>query len=328
MLHARIMLICMISFVGITNADTAYEIDTKTQKTIGIIIGSTRNGRTADKIYTALIESIAQIHKQNNTSHLLIKKLDLVDYDLPMLYEQTPPIQRATFDNATIKRWSDDVASCDAFIIIVPEYNGSLPGVLKNALDILYKEWNGKPVAFIAYSGGPSGGIQALEHTTAVARALQMKPCAAVVTIPAVWKLFNEKNKLADERIAKEFTALFDTLSTELVTLHSSTPMPILYKIVSPGQLNNTETHKTIRIAPEDTSFIHFSTQVQLSLIIEKYWQNKTAVVLTLDCSKLPGLLVLESNKKGGDAYYHLYNGSIPVDAIIKQHIIEPTTTV
>ncbi len=57
------------------------------------------------------------------------------------------------YQNGNVRSWSKLVRTCDAFIIISPQYNWGYPGDLKNALDHLYNEWHGKPVLIITYGG-------------------------------------------------------------------------------------------------------------------------------------------------------------------------------
>ena len=61
------------------------------------------------------------------------------------------------------------------------EYNRSITGALKNALDQAYKEWNRKPMSAIAY--GSVGGTRALEHLRSIAIELQMVPTRNAVHI-------------------------------------------------------------------------------------------------------------------------------------------------
>ena len=65
----------------------------------------------------------------------------------------------------------------------------------------------------------------------------------------------------------------------------------------------------------EDAAFVHFAKKDQLEHILSKYWVE-SYVVLSIDSSKLTGRLVLEGNRPGGDLYYHLYEGKIPLDAV------------
>ena len=57
------------------------------------------------------------------------------------------------------------IASFDGFVIVTPEYNHGTSGVLKNAIDYLYAEWNNKAVGFVSYGG--TGGARAAEHLPA-----------------------------------------------------------------------------------------------------------------------------------------------------------------
>lgn len=63
-------------------------------------------------------------------------------------------------------------ASFDGFVIVTPEYNHSTSGVVKNAIDYLYAEWNNKAVGFVSY--GATGGARAVEHLRLIAGELQM----------------------------------------------------------------------------------------------------------------------------------------------------------
>jgi uncharacterized protein (DUF952 family) len=89
-----------------------------------------------------------------------------------------------------------------------------------------------------------------------------------------------------------------------------------LYKVLSMDDW--AKSCKTVHLSSMDADFIHFSTEDQLDKIIEKYWADASEyVVLKIETSKLSGNLVLEANPGGTSKYYHLYNGSIPLDAIV-----------
>jgi len=76
------------------------------------------------------------------------------------------------YQNEHTRQWADKIASFDGFVIVTPEYNHSTSGVLKNAIDFLYAEWNNKAVGFVSY--GAAGGARAAEHLRLVAGELQM----------------------------------------------------------------------------------------------------------------------------------------------------------
>lgn len=110
--------------------------------------------------------------------------------------------------------------------------------------------------------------------------------------------------------------ALFVCLA---IPLSADTP-PHVYKIVTP--LDWDQAKKTGKVPLSDmdkkSGFIHLAGDGQVEGIVNKYWQDvPMIVILKLDTSKLEGRLVKEKNPGGNTLYYHLYNGSIPVEAVM-----------
>jgi NAD(P)H-dependent FMN reductase len=173
---------------------------------VNIILGSTREGRTSEKIGRALkkmLDARTDIHTEI---------IDLRDYDLPFLYDAVAPAKQETVTDPVIKKWSDTISTADGFIIVVPEYNSGYPGVLKNALDLLYKEWNNKPVGLVGYSGGPSGGTTTTAQVADVARAFKMVPTSTTINIPNSWKALDSQGSLIDASIETALNAMVDEL--------------------------------------------------------------------------------------------------------------------
>jgi NAD(P)H-dependent FMN reductase len=142
---------------------------------IGIILGSTRPNRRGAAVAQWLLDIAAQ--RTDATFDLI----DLADYPLPMLDEPMPP-SRNQYANEHTKAWSAVIAGFDGFVIVTPEYNHSTSGVLKNALDFLFQEWNNKAVGFVSY--GAHGGVRAVEHLRAVAGEMMMADVRAQVALP------------------------------------------------------------------------------------------------------------------------------------------------
>src|SRR6201995_1200139 len=97
-----------------------------------IIIGSTRQGRHADRVVQWL-QPIAQAHPGFE-----VETLDLRDWPLPFFPESLATVgdfANPTFSDPIVKRWNAKIKEGDAFLIVTPEYNHSVPGVLKNAID-------------------------------------------------------------------------------------------------------------------------------------------------------------------------------------------------
>ncbi len=144
---------------------------------IKVITGSVRTGRFNDK---AAAWVVSELGKNEQVEAELV---DLIDYELPFFNEAiSPSMKTEPYADKSVARFTQKIAEGDAFILVTPEYNHSTSGVLKNALDWVYQEWNNKPVAFVSY--GSVGGARAVEHLRLIAVELQMAPIRNAVHIP------------------------------------------------------------------------------------------------------------------------------------------------
>ncbi|RFU79071.1 nadph-dependent fmn reductase [Trichoderma arundinaceum] len=129
---------------------------------IAIIITSTRTPRVGPHVAN-LVHNILKAHP--SSSSVTFSIVDVDTFKLPIFDEPTVPANvpaRASFIHDHSKRWSAEIASHDAYILTVPEYNYGVAGSTKNAIDYLKNEWDGKPAAIISY--GISGGKNASEQ--------------------------------------------------------------------------------------------------------------------------------------------------------------------
>nr|WP_215142837.1 NAD(P)H-dependent oxidoreductase [Exiguobacterium qingdaonense] len=116
---------------------------------IGIVLGSTREGRVSPQV-GEWVKELAD--KRGDANYEVI---DIADYNLPLLGESGQ-------DASGAAAWSEKIAQMDGFIFIVQEYNHSIAASLKNALDYLRVEWNNKAAGIVSY--GSVGGARATEH--------------------------------------------------------------------------------------------------------------------------------------------------------------------
>jgi NAD(P)H-dependent FMN reductase len=122
---------------------------------IAVIIGSIRPTRQADKPAKWLAEQAKAYGAFD------VELVDLKDYPLPLFDAPTSDLWMPT-PNAMAAKWQAKLHEFDGFIIVTPEYNRSIPGALKNALDWAYTPFVKKAVAFVSY--GSVGGARAVEH--------------------------------------------------------------------------------------------------------------------------------------------------------------------
>lgn len=116
---------------------------------IGIILGSTREGRVSPQV-GEWVKSVADARGDAN-----YEIVDIAEFNLPFLGVGTEGAEN-------IQAWSEKINSLDAFVFVVAEYNHSITGALKNALDLLRDEWNNKSAGIVSY--GSTGGARAAEH--------------------------------------------------------------------------------------------------------------------------------------------------------------------
>jgi NAD(P)H-dependent FMN reductase len=134
---------------------------------IALIIGSTRKTRFAD------IPAQWMLKQAQARTDMTVELVDLRDFDLPLFDEMASNLWMPSSDPRAVA-WQNKLAEFDGYIFVVAEYNRSVTGSLKNALDQAYKEWGHKPMTAIAY--GAAGGTRALEHLRTIAVELQMVP--------------------------------------------------------------------------------------------------------------------------------------------------------
>jgi NAD(P)H-dependent FMN reductase len=145
-----------------------------TKPRIALVIGSTRPTRFADKPAQWMLKQ-AQARGDMD-----VEVVDLRDHPLPFFAEQASN-RRVPSKDPEALRWQARIAPFDGYIFVVAEYNHSLTGALKNALDQAYVEWNHKPFTAIAYGG--VGGGRALEHLRGIGTELQMVSTSQAVHI-------------------------------------------------------------------------------------------------------------------------------------------------
>lgn len=151
---------------------------------IGIIISTDRDTRFGEKPAQWIYDAASQ------RSDLEFEIVDLRDFPLPFFNEVASNLWVPTQNEVGV-RWQKKIAEFDGYIFVTAEYNHSVSGVLKNALDFAYTEWNKKPAAYVGY--GAVGAARAIEQLRLIHVELQMVPLHKGVHIQggdfmAVWQ--------------------------------------------------------------------------------------------------------------------------------------------
>jgi NAD(P)H-dependent FMN reductase len=171
---------------------------------IGVILGSTRPGRRGEQVASWVLE-IASARDDAD-----FELVDLADYPLPHLDEPLPP-SMGQYQNAHTLEWAATIARFDGYIFVTPEYNHSTSGVLKNAIDYLYAEWNNKAMGVVSY--GVVGGARAAEHLRLIAGELQMADVRTNVAL----SLFTDFRNFSDLAPAEHQAPALGTLLDQVL---------------------------------------------------------------------------------------------------------------
>lgn len=147
---------------------------TETKSKLGVIIGSTRAARFADKPASWLMK------KLDEDGRFDAELVDLRDFDLPF-FDEMASNRWMPSEDPKAQTWQAKIGEFDAYIFIVAEYNHSLTGALKNALDQAFNEWNNKPFSALGYGG--LGAARAVEHLRGIGIELQMAPVSVAIHI-------------------------------------------------------------------------------------------------------------------------------------------------
>ena len=142
---------------------------------VAVILGSTRPNRHSEPVARWVMERAAL------RGDLEADLIDLAHIDLPMFDEPIPPIM-GDYANEHTREWASTIARYDAFVFVSPEYNRSIPAVLKNAIDFVYQEWTDKAAGFVSY-GADAGGARAIEHLRVVLAELRVAGVRTMVPL-------------------------------------------------------------------------------------------------------------------------------------------------
>jgi NAD(P)H-dependent FMN reductase len=177
-----------------------------------VIVGSTRPTRAADKVVPWVVNRAA-LHEAFET-----EVIDLRDWQLPMFGEHMGSIgdpNDPSYSDQIVRQWNRKIAEADAYLVITPEYNHSVPGELKNAIDSVFFSFafRNKPMAMVGYSGGIGGAIRAIEHLAQIAVEVEAAPLRSTVVLPFVEKAFTPDGEPAEQATEVSLQILLDDLA-------------------------------------------------------------------------------------------------------------------
>ena len=174
---------------------------------IGIVVGSVREGRVGDQIGNWILEQARAAHPEAEFT-----VIDLKDYDLPMFDGPVAPmVLGGKYDNDAVAAWAKALDEQDGFIFVTSEYNHTIPGAFKNAVDSISPELIGKAVAFVGYSW--DGAIRAVEQWRTLSAQFDMYDIRAQLALTFPMDFVEGTDTFApNERRTGELEALLSRL--------------------------------------------------------------------------------------------------------------------
>ncbi|MBS1487410.1 MAG: NAD(P)H-dependent oxidoreductase [Bacteroidetes bacterium] len=157
---------------------------------IVILSSSIRTGRNSHRV--ALY--FKQYLEQNKLATAQIA--DLNEYRFPLFEERLKFQPNPTAD---VVAFANSIRAADGIIIVTPEYNGGYPASLKNVIDLLYDEWQRKPIAISTVSDGSFGGTQVITSLQFSLWKIRAWTVPAQFPVPMAKEMFDSAGQPADK---------------------------------------------------------------------------------------------------------------------------------
>jgi NAD(P)H-dependent FMN reductase len=178
---------------------------------LGIIVGTSRENRQTPK-QAAWVAKTAR-----SLENVEVEVIDLADYPMPFFAEPISPRYNPNREiDPTAQKYIDKIAAQDAYIFVTPEYNHSIPGVLKNSFDYLDFQMKHKPAAIVSH--GTVGGARAAMHLKEIISEGMAVPIQNFVALAGMSDVIDEEGNLAEEVKANPYgpQGALDALLVEL----------------------------------------------------------------------------------------------------------------
>jgi NAD(P)H-dependent FMN reductase len=166
---------------------------------LAVIVGTVRENRVSAQVAKWVVNEAEAL------GDVEVELVDLIDYPMPFFDEpMSPRYNTDRHMNEVASKWTSKLAQADAYIFVTPEYNHSIPGVLKNALDYVTFELVKKPATVVSH--GSVGGARAAMHLKEIISESHavVIPTQVAITGSASERI-DENGVLTDEEVTKPY---------------------------------------------------------------------------------------------------------------------------
>ena len=147
---------------------------------------------------TATVATYLAAQLNANPDVSKVEFLDIREYNFPVYGAGSPGKDR-------LEDFRTALQHADGILIVSPEYNGRMPGALKNTLDYFRPEYTKKPMAAVTVSSGPFGGINALHDLHAWMMYVGSVPLSSKLLVSNVGSLFSDDGELQEFHFNKNY---------------------------------------------------------------------------------------------------------------------------
>ena len=160
---------------------------------ITIIQGGPRKAGNTPKVASFIAKVLNEDPKVSQVNYL-----DINTYNFPVFGTESP-------NSEDLESFREALLSADGILVVLPEYNGRVPGALKNTLDFFRPEYAKKPMGAITVSSGPFGGINALHDFQAWMMYVGAVPLSTKLLVSNVGSLFDENGEPQEFHFNKNY---------------------------------------------------------------------------------------------------------------------------
>ncbi|MBZ3777245.1 NAD(P)H-dependent oxidoreductase [Lentilactobacillus otakiensis] len=165
---------------------------------IAVILGSVRS-KLGESIFKYLKSTFP------SSDQITYDWMRLEDFPLDFYHHDETPLSNPITDlKSGEQKWLDHLKDNDGFVILTPEYDHAIPGVLKNALDYVGPEVDHKPIQIVTYSYYSDGGMLAAESFVEILQMLKM------IVLPTPVLLWN-----ANDNFTKDGQLITDAANSD-----------------------------------------------------------------------------------------------------------------
>ncbi|ORY43004.1 flavo protein [Rhizoclosmatium globosum] len=180
--------------------------------TIGVVIGSVRPGRMGLRLAKFVQRELEQ------RPNVKVEVIDPLALNLPVLVNRYSAMKDKPDCPPSLHEAAKSFQKCDAFLLVSPEYNYTIPPAISNTLDYFYSdEFNLKPVGVASYSMGSFGGVRAATAMMPLFQCVGLVGIIKQFPVPTIQNALNEEGELLEKTSYPKMKENFKGFASELI---------------------------------------------------------------------------------------------------------------